>query len=82
MLSYIDEAGEQITIDSDLVWSKAIQQAIKIAYANKEAEVVIRVIVKSIGCCKKLIISYFQNTFNASSVGISLQGTQEVSLQD
>lgn len=64
-LSYIDEYDEQITIDSDLVLTKAIQLAIKVAYAAGEKEVVLRVLVNKLNCCKwclllMFVLEYFQ----------------------
>jgi hypothetical protein len=55
-LSYIDEFDEQITIDSDMVLMKAIQLALKVAYANQEKEVLLRLLIRKIACCKYLTL--------------------------
>ena len=51
-LSYIDESDEQITIDSDLVLMKAVQLALKVAYTSTDKQVVLRLLVHKISCCK------------------------------
>lgn len=58
-MSYINEYEEQLTIDSDLVLSKAMQLATKLAYSSNEKEIVLRLLIHKLACCKIKFYNYF-----------------------